>query len=535
MNKLFLLLYCFASLSAQAEEWQWSVTNNGARVFLWIPPECEHVRGVVIANHNIIEQDILEHPVMRRTLSELNIAAIWAVRGLSLKFDFNAGEDQQYDRVLKALADVSGYDELATCPVVPMGHSANATWVWNFAAWKPERTLAVLSLHGDAPQTLLTGYGGENVWWGGRTLDGVPGLMVMSELEWWDARLWPAMLYRIKHSKTPLAVLGDAGNGHMNSSDELVDFLALFLRKAVAARVQPDGRLKPVNPQTGWLLDRWRKDQTGGLVAGPFNSYTGNVDEAFWCFDEEMARAEQAYYAKQRGKRPQLIGVEGMTGGRCEPKLELLDDGLSFRLNPHFVDRVPDDGHARGWTGLPTGSPLGHATGTISMGWIFGPAVKTGADTFRIQFNRADSVPDGRNNDIWLFGMSPGDAEYKQMVQAVLMRVPKFGGAEQHLTFPEIPDQPAEAKTVRLQATSDAGLPVRYYVREGPAEIDGDTVVFTVIPPRSRLPISVTVVAWQLGRGGESPVKRAPSVAQTFHIVSREPIQRAPQSAASRE
>lgn len=520
MKRLFMLSLLVAVLPVHAAEWQWSVTNNGARVFLWIPPACEHVRGVIIANHNLIEQDILEHPAMRRTMSELNLAAIWAVRGLSLKFDFNAGDDEQYDRVLKALADVSGYDELATCPVVPMGHSANATWVWNFAAGKPERTLAALSLHGDAPQTPLTGYGGANVCWGERNLDGVPGLMVMSELEWWDARLWPAMTYRVKHPRTPLAVLGDAGNGHMNSSDELVDFLGLFLRKAAAARLQPDGRLKPVDTSSGWLLDRWRKDQTGGLVAGPFNSYTGNVDEAFWCFDEEMARAQQAYYAKQRGKKPQLIGFEGMTGGRCEPKMELLDDGLSFRLNPYFVDRVPDDGHARSWTGLPTGSALGHASGEITLGWIFGPVVKTGSNTFRIQFNRAESVADGRNNDIWLFGMNPGDAEYKQMVQAVLMRVPNFGGAEQHITFPEISDQTADAKSVKLNATSDSGLPVQYFVREGPAEIEGDSVVFTRIPPRTRMPVAVTVVAWQLGRGGESPVRRAQPVARTFHISS---------------
>ena len=107
------------------------------------------------------------------------------------------------------------------------------------------------------------------------------------------------------------------------------------------------------------------------------------------------------------------------------------------------------------------------------------------------------------------------------MVQPAFLRVPNFGGAEQHLTFREIPDQPVGARSVKLQATSDAGLPVQYYVREGPAEIEGDSVVFTGIPPRSRMPVSVTVVAWQLGRGGASPVKRATPVARTFHIIDR--------------
>ena len=43
----------------------------------------------------------------------------------------------------------------------------------------PERTLAVISLHGDAPRTNLCGYGRENLEWGRtRNIDGIPGLMI---------------------------------------------------------------------------------------------------------------------------------------------------------------------------------------------------------------------------------------------------------------------------------------------------------------------------------------------------------------------
>lgn len=71
----------------------------------------------------------------------------------------------------------SGYDELKVVPIVPVGHSAMATFPWNFAAWNPERALAVISYHGDAPRTNLTGYGGANLEWGRtRNIDGIPGL-----------------------------------------------------------------------------------------------------------------------------------------------------------------------------------------------------------------------------------------------------------------------------------------------------------------------------------------------------------------------
>ena len=55
-------------------------------------------------------------------------------------------------------------------------------------------------------------------------------------------------------------------------------------------------------------------------------------------------------------------------------------------------------------------------------------------------------------------------------------------------------------KSVELRATSDAGLPVSYFVREGPGVIEGSTLRLTPIPPRAKFPIILTVVAWQWGR-----------------------------------
>jgi hypothetical protein len=119
----------------------------------------------------MIEQGILEHPKMRSTLSDLNFAEVWVVPSLELNFDFNKGAGERFEQLMDALADESGYAELKAAPVVPLGHSAHATFPWNFAAWNPNRTLCVLSVKGDAPQTNLTGYGRANVEWGDRNID----------------------------------------------------------------------------------------------------------------------------------------------------------------------------------------------------------------------------------------------------------------------------------------------------------------------------------------------------------------------------
>ena len=78
--------------------------------------------------------------------------------------------------------------------------------------------------------------------------------------------------------------------------------------------------------------------------------------------------------------------------------------------------------------------------------------------------------------------------------------------------FPSLNDVRHGTERLVLHAESDCGLPVRYYVKEGPAEVSGNELRFTPIPPRSRFPIKVTVVAWQYGIAGKvqtaEPVER---------------------------
>ena len=154
-------------------------TYDNPRAYLWIPPACPRVRAVVVGEHNLLEEPLLESPRLRARLEKLCIAEVWTTPVLDTTFDFNNGAGAVFTGMMQDLADASGYAELAYAPVVPVGESALASYPWNFAAWAPERTLAVISLKGDAPQTDMTGSGKPNPDWGARTLDGVPGLMTL--------------------------------------------------------------------------------------------------------------------------------------------------------------------------------------------------------------------------------------------------------------------------------------------------------------------------------------------------------------------
>ena len=248
MRKLvFALLLLCSALFATAQEWQWSVrlkgfisseTGKEPTAFLWIPSDCHQLRAVMVGKHNMSEETLFEMPRFREALSRMGIGLVWITPGIDQQWDVTKGTQEIFNRMMNDLAEVSGYSELEHIPVVPVGHSAMATYPWNFAAWNPERTLAVISLHGDAPRTNLCGYGGENLEWGRtRNIDGIPGLMIEGEYEWWEARVNPALAFRMMYPESCISFLCDTGRGHFDVAGQTADYIALFLRKALEYRL----------------------------------------------------------------------------------------------------------------------------------------------------------------------------------------------------------------------------------------------------------------------------------------------------------
>lgn len=529
---IILVLSLLVSNRVYSQEWQWMAVvdsvisgenNDHPHAFLWIPPNCKQVRGVVVCQHNMIEEGILENASFRKALSQIGFAEVWITPGLDITFDFNKNVGKRFDEMMQSLAVISGYSELALAPIVPMGHSAMASYPWNFAAWNPGRTVAVISIHGDAPLTKLTGSGKPNPDWGNRTIEGVPSLFVMGEYEWWEKRIDPVFEYVSKHLHTPISMLADAGHGHFDYSDELIDYLAIFISKAAKYRlpkqmdITKPVLLKPIDPASGWLMDRWRKDSLPTAPPTRYKLYSGNKYYSSWCFDKEMASLTEIYYARAGGKKSQYLGFY-QNDSLMIPKAGLaaynfsflpLADGISFHLKSEFTDssklKLTDK----------------HASSGISITRICGPVKKIDDTTFQISFYRMGFNSPKRSNDIWLLARSKGDAIYKSAVQQLDMRFPIANkeGKEQHIEFSPLSDQKSTAKTLRLQATSDIGLPVHYYVRQGPAEIRDNQLLFTGIPPRSKFPIRVTVVAWQYGTSIEPKIKSAEPVIQEFNIL----------------
>lgn len=526
MRRLTLLLMLLAGVAgsrAGAAEWQWRVRTHGIvsaetgrepDAYLWIPPSCRQVRAVVVGQHNMSEETLFENPLFRQRMAELDFALVWITPILEMAWDETTGCNATLFRALEELAAESGYGELATAPVVPVGHSALATFPWNFAAWNPDRTLALVSLHGDAPRTNLTGYGGANLEWGRtRNIDGIPGLMIEGEYEWWEARVRPALAFRMIWPGSCVSFLGDAERGHFDVSDATAEYIARFLAKAAEQRLGTP--LRRVDSSEGWLAERWFPTQTRRAKAAPGARYRGNRHEAFWYFDEEMARGAEARYASTRGKRPIWIGYvsEGDTlrydaqlHAGMSLRLRPGADGRTFRLSTFFSDSLRLH---------PAGE---HPAGEPRVSRISGPVEVIDDSTFRVRFDRGTFDNPRRGREIWLVAEHAGDGRFKGSVQQLLVELPfrNTTGRRQAILFPSLPDIRTGGEPPRLEARSDCGLPVSYFVREGPAEVVDGQLRLTPIPPRSRFPIRVSVVAWQYGLCDS--VQSAQPVERIFYI-----------------
>lgn len=521
---LFCLGFISLATSLRASAvYQYSVLEGDRRVYLWVPPACRNVRGLVVAFKNLTEQRWLEDPIVRGAASEECLGVVWIGAGKrsSLSADMGAGAGDAFLAMQRDLAQVSGFPEIANALILPTGHSAQGQFAWKFAEWAPERTIAAIPIKTvPLPADL--------------DLHGVPLLYIVGQTTEWpqyrDGRIgdrdffWPnvrrsALALRTARPDALIAVAVDPGGGHFDWSDSLARLVALYIHKACASRLPPAAAksgppsLRAVSYQSGWLLDAAGMDPERFKPA-PVTSYTGKPGEAYWVFDRETADAIERIQGDRVARKKQMlsfnqdghilpVAVQGFAALTFEPD----SDGVTFHLDPTYLASVP--------TQLVNGGDaLGHADEPIHLNVITGPIAQTGPSTFAFALSR-ESGSDG-----WIEEQADQTAEYRKAVQPGKI-TPKgiSTGLPQHIHFDQIPPRKAIRAPIILHASSDAGLPVRFYVVSGPARIDGNRLTITEFPRSGASAIPIIVTAYQTGRAAsdnQSAVQQADPVTQQF-------------------
>ncbi len=114
--------------TGRAAVWQYgTATADGkGHAVLWIPPHCAHVRGIILGRQVILENTVLEDPIIRKAAADESLAILLNDGSLG-SFDYDAGgkarQDKQLQGLLLSFAEQSGYSEIVNAPLLTLGHS----------------------------------------------------------------------------------------------------------------------------------------------------------------------------------------------------------------------------------------------------------------------------------------------------------------------------------------------------------------------------------------------------------------------------
>ncbi len=268
------------------------------KISLWLPPHHPYIGGIVVA-----------HPMIQglATSRPMQLAAARAGLGLMVHEHFPSGGKESLahlDSLFEKFAAESGHPELRGAPVLLGGLSASVLGTRNVACAVPERVFGIVHAAGGNLQEMPDD---------GRGMVHVPFLAINGEFEWcgpvgggkngirpeyglqtqWVMiREQMLLLWRDKHEhRMSLVVVPNADHGAWD-----IELAALFVRKAAQYRLPKQKRdgsrpavCAPLPVNQGWLTDADLDHPQ--FEPAPYHAYKGDKNNAFWHFDEEMARA----------------------------------------------------------------------------------------------------------------------------------------------------------------------------------------------------------------------------------------------------
>jgi len=447
-------------------------------------------------------------------------------------------------QLLDGLATTSGYSEVAIVPWIPIGESAHLLMVDALVEAVPGRAIAGIWLKNnhlpshDRTIPALVIYGTAQEW----AQDKADTKKNTTFLDRWSSNAsgYEGIVHERKnHPDWPLTYALDGQSGHFDCSEKIVGMVARYIGNVVKARLPEDGsaNLLSVDLTKGFLADI----PAPGHQAPPPVSWNDATNRALpWLFDKESALEAQELGMvdwKAKSQFPAFADTNGTVmpfifngissiSINCQPKtytnaatgavtnapvVITETDGITFHIKGVLLDNVPET-----FVGAGAGAKFAKTPGDPVIEWTSGCIEPLGNGSFRIAIDR-----NWPSQATYLAVRQPGTADVRGVVQpaGVFLGEANSEGTPQKITFDPIPDVKAGTVSIPLRATSDSGLPVRFFVDAGPAVIEGDRLVFTKIPPKAKFPLTVTVGAWQFGRWQEPKIRKADIVRRSFEIL----------------
>lgn len=528
-------------------------SRTTARAYLWVPEECKKLRGILVLCANVPEMMLAGHEQIRKVCRENNLGIIWCPQSFMNFKRF--GPDKKMantesvaflQQLLNGLAATSGYPEVASVPWIPIGESGHLLMSDALVEAAPGRAIAGIWLKNnhlpphDRTTPALVIFGSAQEW----AQDKPDTNNHTTFLNRWASNATGYEMIvneRKAHPDWPLSYAIDGQSGHFDCSEKVAGMVARYIDNVSKARLPKVGstNLTSLDLTKGFLADM----PAPGHPLSPvktWNEMPPSNRAMPWFFDRQSAEEAQALGNINWNAKTQLPAFSDTKGTvmpfifngissiaiNAQPKpytnaatgtvtnapVIITDpDGVTFHLKGVLLDKVPET-----FVGAGAGEKLEKTPGEPVVEWMNGCIEPLGNGTFRIAVDR--NWPNVAN---YMAVRQPGTADVRGVVQpaGISIKEANSEGIAQKITFDPIPDVKAGTESIQLKATSDSGLPVRFFVDAGPAIIQGDKLVFTKIPANAKLPLTVTVGAWQFGRWAEPKIKKTDIVKQSFRIL----------------
>ena len=501
-----ILTLCLLTASLRASEvFQFRATvqvasNKTVTGSLWVPADADRIRGVIVGG-------------MRPAATDPNVRQACADERIAIAL---VPLDETLPAILAELGRVSGYPEVAVAPWLPWGHSAGTVAASYVTARNAPRCFGAIIFKGGLcwPPEL-----------GRDCFRGVPIVQIKGQFEEFgpgpsgvlrdfETTATGGMLARDEMSalrtndeRNLVSVAIFNGETHMVWTPANGAYAAQFIRKAAQRRIADEpGTCRAIDPATGALTSP-RLGEDNQPAAASYADYKGDKQSALWHFDVELARANDALHAPLLKKKTQYLSFADAKGNALllghDMRLRLPapewvgPDLVKFRAA--FLDKPPKK--------YPSADgPLGHADWPIQFR-AYGAMEPVGPDTFRVWGGGG------------ILAYHPGNETYRYAEQLGTSSVKKLEkGKAQTITF----TMPASTKVaefpLKLEATSDSGLPVRLTVTSGPAVIRDGQLELAEVPKRVKYPLMIEVQASQFGSAVEPLVQTADPVRRTIEV-----------------
>lgn len=499
--------------------------------YLWIPNECKKVRAIIISSQNVLEQWLNEHPLIRKVCRENDVAILWSCPGffIDIKEKDKQVNGKNIQTILDSFAAISGYKELARVPWISVGHSGTNNLVSELVYHYPNKILTAFKMKGgpgfDISTTsfLMKGENGFSVNYS------IPVMCNAGEyFEWTQEKEdlvhpidtiknYIGLMSERKRKQQPLSYFFDPNTGHFECSEGLTKLVANYIGAAVKARLREDNDtlLIPVDLNNGWIAGL---PLPGGKLVQPklYKDAVGDEKNCPWYFNKQQALDAIALASVDFKRKPQIAGFANLDGtvapinkGIAWPiPFETGDDGVTFTLKPVFWKTIPD-------TFKFAGTALGKSNNQPNVILLCGNVKHITGNTFRLAPER-----NYKASATYFTVRTEGDNAYRTSVEPGSINLtPNDKGLKQTVDFVELKNVSASTKKIAMRATATSNMPVSFFVKAGPAFIKNNELIFTKIPPSTRFPIKVTVVAYQWGRSKEPQVQTAPYVERIFYIT----------------